>query len=68
MVMGRRKLEPTQIKSFKLPIRLWNLLKKASEDEQLSLNGLIWRLVENHLVERGLMSDKDRKHPPLDGR
>jgi hypothetical protein len=63
--MGRKKRESTRIRSFKLPVRLYDLLKKASEDRNLTVNATVWRLVEDFLIEFGYMDEKDRKRDSL---
>jgi len=63
--MGRKRREPTLIKGLRLPIRLWNLLKKASGDRELTVNGLVWRMVENWLFKNGYLRDEDRKRESL---
>ena len=62
---GRPKLEPTRIRSIKLPVRLYDLLTKASEDRNLTVNATVWRLIENFLVDFGYMDEKDRKRDSL---
>ena len=63
--MGRKRREPTRIRSFKLPVRLLDLLKKASGDRELTVNGLLWRIFEDWLCENGYLRDEDRKRKSL---
>jgi len=63
--MGRKKREPTRIRSFKLPVRLYKLLTKASKDRNLTVNATVWRIIEDFLVEFGYMDEKDRKRDSL---
>lgn len=60
--VGRPKLEESSIKAVRMPVRLWRLLSKASK-EYRTRNELIVRLVEDHLVKKGLLSDSKRKFP-----
>lgn len=62
--MGRRKLEPTRPRSIRLPERLWKLVYKAAGREHYrSVNALIQTLLENHLVDEGMMEDSERRLP-----
>ena len=63
--MGRKKREPARIRSFKLPVRLYKLLTKASKDRNLTVNATVWRIIEDFLVEFGYMDEKDRKRDSL---
>jgi len=56
------KTEETQIVTFRLPIRLWTLLKKASKDEHRDVSKQIRKLVEDFLLEKSyIIKDKDQK-------
>lgn len=59
---GRPKTEDSAIKAVRMPVRLWSLLSKVSK-EYRTRNELIVRLVENHLVKKGLLKDEERKFP-----
>ena len=63
--MGRKRLEPARIRSLKLPVRLWNLLKKASDNSDQTVNNLMWRMIEDWLCENGYLKDEDRKRESL---
>jgi|GEM_PF-1795716 len=59
---GRPKVEDSSTAAVRMPIRLWGLLSKAAKHYR-TRNELIVRLVENHLVEKGLLKDSERKFP-----
>ena len=63
--MVKRKLEPTKIRSVRLPERLLGLLDKAAEDRDIYTNSLIWRMVEDFLTKHGYLKKADRKREPL---
>jgi len=58
--MGRKKREDTRVHGVRLPVRLWETLRKISKKEYRSLNAQIWKVVEDWLVEHGYIKDKDR--------
>ena len=58
--MGRNKREKTMVHGIRLPVRLWEKLRKISNKEYRSLNAMIWKVVEDWLVEHDYMDDKDR--------
>ena len=58
--MGRKKREETKVHGIRLPVRLWEVLRKTSTKEYRSMNAQIWKIVEDWLVERGHIKDKDR--------
>ena len=60
MFMGRKKSEETKVHGIRLPVRLWEVLRKISKTEYRSLNAMIWKVVEDWLVEHGHIKDKDR--------
>lgn len=60
---GRPREEPSKSKSFRLPIRLWNLLEEAALKDYRSVNMQLRMLIEDYLVSRGLMEDEDRRRP-----
>lgn len=62
--VGRPKVEKSATKSVRLPVRLWKLIKQSAIKYR-SINELIARLIENHLVDEGFMKDKDRKYPKV---
>ena len=55
--------EGTRVRSVRLPARTWDLLAKASAKEYRSINKQILKLVEDFLVDKGFMEDRDRKPP-----
>ena len=59
---GRPKTEETTTSAVRMPVRLWKLLSKASRGFR-TRNELIIRLVENHLVDKGLLKNSERKFP-----
>ena len=58
--MGRKKREDTRVHGVRLPIRLWETLRKISKKEYRSLNAQIWKVVEDWLVSQKHMKDSDR--------
>lgn len=64
--MPKRKLEVSKNRSIRLPVRLWELVDKEAESDAVYSNNLIWCMVEDFLVKRGRLKDKDRKRPPID--
>ncbi len=63
MGRGRPRQEPTRIRTFRLPERLWKLMEKASAKEYRSTNAQIRKMIEDYLIEKGLMGEDDRKRP-----
>jgi len=61
--MGRQKLEPTRSRSIRLPEKLWELLVEVSRREYRSTNAQIQKLIEDFLVDEGMMKDSDRRQP-----
>ena len=61
MGRGRPRTEESRARSIRLPERIWNLLESAKEYP--NINEQILRLVEDFLVKKGRMTDKDRKPP-----
>lgn len=59
-VMGRKKREETKVHGIRLPVRLWEVLRKISKKEYRSLNAQIWKIVEDWLVSHKHMKDSDR--------
>ena len=59
--MGRKKREPTGVHGIRLPKRLWDLVSRISKAEYRSINGQVWKIVEDWLIEHGHMKDEDRK-------
>lgn len=57
---GRPKTEPSSTRSLRLPVRLWNLIYKASK-EYRSINEFFLYTLENDLIKRNLLNKNDRK-------
>ena len=57
---GRPKDETTSLRSLRLPVRLWNMVYKASKDFR-SVNEYFLSLVENDLIKRKLLKKSERK-------
>lgn len=65
MSMPKRRLEPTNNRSVRLPNRLWDLLDKAAGDREIYTNNMIWRMAEDFLVKHGYLKKADRKREPM---
>ena len=57
---GRPKEEPTNVRSVRLPIRVWKLVHKASKGGR-SVNEYIQTLIENDLIKRKMLKKSERK-------
>mgnify|MGYP001270977751 FL=1 len=57
---GRPFTEPSSLRSVRLPVRLWNMVYKASKDFR-SVNEYFLKLVEDDLVKRKLLKKSERK-------
>ena len=57
---GRPFTEPSSLRSVRLPVRLWNMVYKASKNFR-SVNEYFLRLVEEDLINRKLLKKSDRK-------
>ena len=57
---GRPFREPSSLRSVRLPVRLWNMVYKASKDFR-SVNEYFLSLVENDLIKRKLLKKSERK-------
>ena len=57
---GRPKEEPTNVRSVRLPIRVWKLVQKASKGSR-SVNEYIQTLIENDLIKRKMLKKSERK-------
>ena len=57
---GRPVREPSSLRSVRLPVRLWNMVYKASKDFR-SVNEYFLSLVENDLIKRKLLKRSERK-------
>ena len=58
--VGRPVREPSSLRSVRLPVRLWNMVYKASKDFR-SVNEYFLSLVENDLIKRKLLKRSERK-------
>ena len=57
---GRPREEPTNVRSVRLPNRVWNLVQKASKGSR-SVNEYIQTLIENDLIKRKMLKKSERK-------
>ena len=57
---GRPREEPTNIRSVRLPNRVWKLVQKASKGSR-SVNEYIQTLIENDLIKRKMLKKSERK-------
>ena len=57
---GRPPREPSSLRSVRLPVRLWNMVYKASKDFR-SVNEYFLSLVENDLIKRKMLKKSERK-------
>ena len=57
---GRPREEPTNVRSVRLPNRVWKLVQKASKGRR-SVNEYIQTLIENDLIKRKMLKKSERK-------
>ena len=57
---GRPRGEPTNVRSVRLPNRVWKLVQKASKGSR-SVNEYIQTLIENDLIKRKMLKKSERK-------
>ena len=57
---GRPREEPTNVRSIRVPDRVWKLVQKASKGSR-SVNEYIQTLIENDLVKRKMLKKSERK-------
>ena len=57
---GRPREEPSNVRSLRLPNRVWKLVQKASKGNR-SVNGYIQTLIENDLIKRKMLKKSERK-------
>ena len=57
---GRPREEPTNVRSVRLPNRVWKLVQKASKGSS-SVNEYIQTLIENDLIKRKMLKKSERK-------
>jgi hypothetical protein len=63
--MARLPEEETKIMTIRLPIRLAKLLQGEAKRRGIKVNRLMWQLVEDFLVNYGIMDDKNRRRTRL---
>ena len=57
---GRPREEPTNVRSIRVPDRVWKLVQKASKSSR-SVNEYIQTLIENDLIKRKMLKKSERK-------
>ena len=57
---GRPREEPSNVRSIRLPQRVWKLVNKASKGSR-SVNEYIQTLIENDLIKRKMLKKSERK-------
>ena len=57
---GRPREEPTNVRSIRVPNRVWRLVQKASKGSR-SVNEYIQTLIENDLIKRKMLKKSERK-------
>ena len=57
---GRPREEPTNVRSVRLPDRVWKLVQKASKGSR-SVNEYIQTLIEDDLIKRKMLKKSERK-------
>ena len=57
---GRPREEPTNVRSVRLPNRVWKLVQKASKGSR-SVNEYIQTIIENDLIKRKMLKKSERK-------
>ena len=57
---GRPREEPTNVRSVRVPDRVWKLVQKASKGSR-SINEYLLSLIENDLIKRKMLKKSDRK-------
>ena len=63
--VGRPPLEETKTTSLRFPVRLWRLVEQAAKDRNVSVNGLIWQLMEDFLESAKYLKLGERKRPKV---
>lgn len=58
--MSKQNKTKTMVKSIRLPESTWNLFTMESAREYRSTNKQLLKLIEDFLVEKGIMKDQDR--------
>ena len=57
---GRPREEPTNVRSVRVPDRVWKLVQKASKGSR-SINEYLLSLIENDLIKRKMLKKSERK-------
>ena len=57
---GRPREEPSNVRSIRLPQRVWKLVQKASKGSR-SVNEYIQTIIENDLIKRKMLRKSERK-------
>ena len=57
---GRPFTEPSSLRSLRFPVRLWNMVYKASKDYR-SVNEYFLSLVENDLIKKKILKKSERR-------
>ncbi len=58
--VGRPVVEPSSLRSLRLPVRLWNLVYKVSNDYK-SVNEYLTTIVENDLIKKKVLKRSERR-------
>ena len=58
--MQRKKTPEMSVRSIRLSNRVWEKLQKAADRSYRTLNSQVARVIEDWLVEHGIMEDSDR--------
>ena len=59
---GRPVCEPTNLRSVRLPNRIWKLVEKQSRNNR-SVNEYFLSLVENDLIKKKVLKKSERRSP-----
>ena len=59
---GRPKCEPTNLRSIRLPNRIWKLVEKQSKNNR-SVNEYILSVIEDELIEKKVLDSSLRRSP-----
>ena len=59
---GRPKCEPTNLRSIRLPNRIWKLVEKQSRNNR-SVNEYILKIIEDELIEKKVLDSSLRRSP-----
>ena len=57
---GRPREEPTNVRSIRVPDRVWKLVNKASKGYR-SINEYLLSIIENDLIKKKMLKKSDRK-------